>query len=430
MTLHIGIDLGTSGCRASAINGAGNLIDTEQAPLPPSTQSFHGAYEQRPEDWWQTLDDLLRSLLQRLPNDRIDSFTVDGTSSTLLLCDPNGTPLTPGLMYNDQRATEEAALIHQVAPSESGAHGPSASLAKLLWLLKHATFPSPPRYALHQADWISNRLSGDFGHSDENNALKLGYDPRARRWPAWISTLPLSTSLLPVVHPVGAPYATLRPALMQRWGIEQHQPIQIHVGTTDSVAAAIAAGVQQPGDAVTSLGSTLVLKIVSDTPIFSPEHGIYSHRLGGRWLVSGASNAGGAVLLQHFSLQEIEALTPLLNPDRPTGLNFYPLPSTGERFPIADPDLQPRLEPQPQERHLFLQATLEGLTRIEQMGYRKMVELGAPAPTQILTAGGGSNNPAWTKLRQQALSVPVLQAQQPEASYGAALIPLNKLFTH
>lgn len=422
MTLHIGIDLGTSGCRVSAVDGGGNLIDSEQTPLPPSTQPFHNAHEQQPEDWWQALNGLLQSTLQRLPNEPIDSFVVDGTSSTLLLCDQNGSPLTPGVMYNDQRATEEADLIHQIAPSESGAHGPSASLAKLLWLLEHSSFSQPPRHALHQADWISNRLAGTFGHSDENNALKLGYDPRTRRWPAWISTLPLSASLLPAVHPIGTPYATLRPALMQRWDIEQNQPIQIRAGTTDSVAAAIAAGAQHPGDAITSLGSTLVLKIVSNTPIFSPEHGIYSHRLGDRWLVSGASNAGGSTLLQHFSLQEIEALTPLLNPDHSTGLNFYPLPSTGERFPIADPTLQPHLEPQPKERHLFLQAILEGLTRIEQMGYRKMVDLGAPPPTRVLTAGGGSNNPAWTKFREQALSIPVLQAQQPEASYGAALL--------
>ena len=35
---------------------------------------------------------------------------------------------------------------------------------------------------LHQADWISGRLAAHYGITDENNALKLGYDPVYRVW--------------------------------------------------------------------------------------------------------------------------------------------------------------------------------------------------------------------------------------------------------
>ena len=80
---------------------------------------------------------------------------------------------------------------------------------------------------------------------------------------------------------------------------------------------------------MTSLGSTLVLKLVSDRPVFSPAHGVYSHRLGDLWLTGGASNSGGAVLAQYFSADELRALTPLLKPDVPTGLDYYPLPGHG-----------------------------------------------------------------------------------------------------
>jgi sugar (pentulose or hexulose) kinase len=63
-------------------------------------------------------------------------------------------------------------------------NSPSSSLAKALWLL--AGLRPAAGHLLHQADWVLGRLSGRFGISDENNALKLGYDPVGRCWPAWL----------------------------------------------------------------------------------------------------------------------------------------------------------------------------------------------------------------------------------------------------
>lgn len=51
-------------------------------------------------------------------------------------------------------------------------------------------------------------------------------------------------------------------------------------GTTDSIAAFVAAGVSQPGEAVTSLGSTLAVKLLSEQRVDDAAYGVYSHRLG------------------------------------------------------------------------------------------------------------------------------------------------------
>jgi sugar (pentulose or hexulose) kinase len=40
----------------------------------------------------------------------------------------------------------------------------------------------------------------------------------------------------------------------------------------------------------------------------------------------------------------------------------------------------------------------------------------------VFTAGGGSSNPAWRKIREHKLGVPVVIAEHSEASYGAALL--------
>ena len=53
----------------------------------------------------------------------------------------------------------------------------------------------------------------------------------------------------------------------------------------DSIAAFLAADVRKPGEAVTSLGSSLVVKLLSEMRVDNADYGIYSHRLGDLWLV-------------------------------------------------------------------------------------------------------------------------------------------------
>jgi len=411
--LYIGIDFGTPGCRACVIDADARLQAEVAVPLPDPV-----GQQQDPEAWWDALGTNLDRLVSRIPPQRVAAIAVDGTSATLLLCAADGTPLGPALMYNNARASAAAARVAQVAPADCAAHGPSASLAKLLYL-QSLPASAAARFALHQADWITGRLCGRFGITDENNALKLGFDPVARGWPDWLDRLGVPREWLPEVLPPGQPVGTLAPTLALRWGLGEST--RIISGTTDSTAGFIATGAG-PGEAVTALGSTLVLKVCSDRPVFAPEYGVYSHRLGEHWLVGGASNSGGAVLRRYFPDRDIERLTQLLRPDRPTGLDYYPLPATGERFPENNPQLAPRLAPRPADDAVFFQGILEGITAIEQRGYRLLESLGAPWPQRIYTVGGGAANAAWRIMRATALGIPVEAAQHQQAAYGAALL--------
>lgn len=382
-------------------------------PLPEP-----GGQEQDPEIWWGVLDANLARLMTRIPAEHVAAIAVDATSGTLLLCDAGGIPLRPALMYHHASATAEARRIAGIAPPDCAAHGPTASLAKLLYL-QAAPASRIARFALHQADWITGRLCDRYGVTDENNALKLGYDPLKRRWPDWLDRLGVPRELLPAVIPPGQTVGALAPALALRWGLDT--ATRIVSGTTDSTAGFLATGAG-PREAVTALGSTLVLKVCSDRPVFAPDHGVYSHRLGEHWLVGGASNSGGAVLHRYFSDHQIQQLSRAVQPDTPTGLDYYPLPATGERFPENNPDLEPRLEPRPADDAVFFQGILEGLTAIELRGYRLLESLGAPWPERIYTVGGGAVNEAWRDMRAHALGVPVEVAPHQQAAYGAALL--------
>jgi sugar (pentulose or hexulose) kinase len=415
---YVGIDLGTSGCRASALSPSGELLGSAAVPLPASVSDDAGTSEQDPEAWWRGVCQVLRELRETVCG-RPAGLAVDGTSGTLLLTDGEGRPLTPGLMYDDTRSRSALARVADIAPPSAPVHNPASSLAKLTWLAERG-LPAGAAHARHQAEWITGRLSGDFAWGDENNALKLGYDPLLGRWPEWLENSPLPTGLLPRVVPVGQRIGTVCAATAAVTGLSLDTPI--YAGTTDSSAAALAAGLEDNGDALTSLGSTLVLKIVSPRPVTSPQHGVYSHRLFGRWLVGGASNSGGGVLRRYFSDEDIERLTRSVDANRPTGLRYYPLPGLGERFPENDPDKAPCLDPRPADDAAFFQGILEGITRIEQQGFQVLHELGAPAARRVFTSGGGTRNPGWQAIRRRVLGIPVLPAVHGEPSVGAAMI--------
>lgn len=418
--LYLGIDLGTSGCRAMVIDAHGEVLDGARVALPAPRRD--GARcEQDPELWWQAVCEVLHLLARQLPLDQVDAVVIDGTSGTLLLCDDDGTPLAPALMYNDSRARDEAARIAAVAPAESAAHGPSSALSKLLYLQRE----HGPARALSQAEWLAGRLIGRYDCGDENNCLKLGYDVIARRWPAWLAQLRIAEQCLPRVVPAGTDIGRVAPRIAERLGLAPQT--RVLAGTTDSTAAFIATGACEVGDAVTSLGSTLVMKVISERPVFSPAHGVYSHRLGERWLAGGGSNSGGAVLLHYFTRAELDAMTPRLDPERPTGLDYYPLLVPGERFPVSDPQLAPRLTPRAPEPLQFFQAMLEGMTAIEATAYRLLAALGAPYPTSVRSAGGGAANVAWSRMRAQALGVTVTTPVHTEAAYGAALLAAGRV---
>jgi len=407
VTTALGIDFGTSGARAIALGPRGNILASARCPLADPTH---------PQAWAAALWQLLEAIPLEV-RQQVQRVAIDGTSATVLLVNLQGEPLSPVLLYNDDRAYPYLQALEGIVPPHHLVLSATSSLAKVLWLQAH--YPPDQGYLLHQADWLAFLLHGQVGVSDWHNALKLGYDPAAETYPDWFShpTLAPLQPLLPRVvapgTPIGAPTAAA-----QAKGLPA--TCRICAGTTDSIAAFLASGAQQVGEAVTSLGSTLVLKLLSEQPVQDQAAGIYSHRLGDRWLVGGASNCGAAILAKFFTPEELVSLSRLMNPQQPTGLDYYPLLRRGERFPINDPHLEPRLEPRPQERHLFLQGLLESLSRIEQQGYQQLQHLGASPLQRVWTAGGGAQNPAWLAIRQQLLGVPVAVSPQTEAAYGAA----------
>jgi len=407
----LGIDFGTSGARCCVIDAGGTIVAED-------ARDFGNLDEyERAGIWREALWDLVAALPPPIRT-QLSDIALDGTSGTVLACDEELSPRHPPLLYNDDRAVEEAALIAKTAVPGHPAAAVTSGLAKTLWLKKRLGLTGARLY-LNQADWLSGLLTGRVGMTDYHNALKMGLDLDELKWPAWVEYL-ADVDYLPVPVAPSARLATVSRPRARYLGV--NPGCMVHAGTTDSIAAFLAAGVTRSGDAVTSLGSTLVLKLLSDTPVESTEHGVYSHWFGSRWLAGGASNAGGAVLRQFFDDRQLAALSEKIDPTVASPLDYLPLPRAGERFPVNDPQLSPRLTPRPADDAEFLHGLLESLARIEARGYGLLTDLGASPVRRVETAGGGAQNLVWTRIRQRLLGVPVARAAHTEAAYGAALL--------
>lgn len=409
-TFYLGLDFGTSGARACVLDEDGAIAHEDRI-------AYCDAAGQTPEDWREALHNLLRRLPAPVAA-QLKRIAVDATSGTVLLCDDELQPVSPALLYHDSRARAQADDLKELAPAGHSVCSASSGLAKFLWLTQHSELDNAAHF-LHQADWLSALLTGSGGSSDYHNALKSGYDVEQLCWPAWVKHLP-HAHLLPQVLAPGSLIAEISPALAEHFNI--NPACTIHAGTTDSIAAFIAADVHQPGEAVTSLGSTLVLKLLSTTRVEDARYGVYSHRYGDLWLAGGASNAGGGVLRQYFSDAQLIELSQHMVASCDSPLDYYPLPRPGERFPHNDPNLAPRLTPRPADDVEFLHGLLQGLSRIEAEGYARLAELGATPLQSVTSCGGGASNPAWQQMRARLLGVPVSQARHTEAALGTALL--------
>ena len=421
--------------------------------------------------WWKAIETLFQGASPIIDLLTIQSICVSGTSASCLLVDRTTHQWTRRpRMYNYDvvvEAPEEGTtttttttaahramdLLDKHAPARHTARARTGSLAKLLtWALEEQHPLSPNECLCHQSDYISMLLTGQTSpmQSDWHNCLKLGYDVRERKWPEWLlgclqdAGIKDPTTVLPwkVVAP-GERLGTVDKNMAAKLGLNPGTIVA--GGTTDSNAAFFAAAGTTPslGTAVTSLGSTLAMKQLSEVYVEDSSRGVYSHRFpnfqnpdADSWLVGGASNVGCAILRQlEFTNDELKELSAEIDPNTDSPLNFYPLTKVGERFPVADPGKEPLLGPVPQSRKEYLHGLLQSIGDVEREGFSILQELGAPPPSIVYTCGGGSNNEMWSQLRQRRLrerfpesEINVTKATCTEASFGAALLAAASTF--
>ncbi len=426
--LVAGVDLGTQGVRVILADAGGNVVAQATQALPVTPATGDGTFEQDPEQWWTAAADGLRAAIAQISDSmRLQALTVTATSGTLCLLDREGDPVRPALMYSDQRAQNEAALLNHVGSALISRVGyrfnASFSLPKLLWVQRREphTFAAT-RFFAHAADLLVGRLTGEYGVSDWSHALKSGYDLIEECWPDFIKDkFGLPGDRFPQVVPPGTLIGRVTAAAAETTGLPSGLPVI--AGMTDGCTAQIAGGANEPGQWLSVLGTTLGLKGVTRRLLRDPQGRIYSHRHpAGIWLPGGASSTGGEVLAHRFAGADLAALDRQAEALTPGDLVCYPLERVGERFPFVNPEARGFVLGNPTTPAELYTACLEGVGYLERLAYATLIDLGATVAGPIRMAGGGARSRVWLQIRANILNRPLVVPRQTEAAFGAAIL--------
>lgn len=425
----IGIDVGTQGTRIVLVNQLGEL-------LAASSRDFDLAkefrQEQSPLDWWTNCIEMLSDLLQHQTGDQIKknlvAISVTSTSGTVIPLDSQNKPIYPAIMYSDPRSKKQGEKCQQVAKQyvKNGYTGFNASsgISKICWFME--TFPgkcADIALWIHASDYIVGQLCGDYHTTDFTNALKSGFDLTTLQWPEYITNqLGIQADWLQNVVPSGTVVGQLTDELVGKLGVP---PLAVVVGMTDGCASQIASGAVNPGDWNTTIGTTLVIKGVTQNQVIDPEGRVYSHRHPeGYWMPGGASNTGADWIALDFSVG-LDELNKQAERYMPTGSLAWPLKQLGERFPIVSPQAR-GFAVNSVDRNLQYTANLEGVAFIERLAYEIIEELSGEKVKAVYAAGGGSNSDAWLKIRASVLKVKIYKCTQASGAFGAAVMAACK----
>ena len=279
---------------------------------------------------------------------------------------------------------------------------------------------------IHAADFVTGKLSNYWGITDYTNAFKSGYDVSDYYWPEYLYTyLPLKKEWFPEVVASGTVIGNIAADFAEELGLRSN--VQITAGITDGCASQIASGAINPGEWNTTIGTTMVIKGVTNRQVPDPLGRLYSHRHpAGYWMPGGASNTGADWVTNEFA-DDLANLNLEAAELIPTSYIAYPLQQQGERFPFMAPQAQGFVPPGLTKAERFT-AGMEGVAYIERYAYELISYLSGENVNAVFTAGGASNSDTWLKIRANVFNKPIYKMKHVSGAVGAAVLAASKTY--
>lgn len=438
--VSLGIDLGTSGLKAVALNAAGTVMaeDTQSYPLLTPQP---GWTEQHPQDWLSAAAAALSalSLTLRTQGAQPVALGLSGQMHGLVSLDAHGDVLRPAPLWNDQRTGAQVAFIEQRIPraelvARTGNRAVTGfQLPKLLWLreAEPAVF-ARMRHALLPKDYLGYVLTGEFA-TEPSDASGVGALNLARG--TWDEDVLRAVDLDPALLPPVRRSTDIMGSLCREWAARTGLPegLPVVAGGGDNAAAGIALGLtsERPEVGSLSLGTSGVIfaPLVSPTPDPDGRVHLFAHADGGYHLLGVTLASAGAlrwlqdVVAPGTSVDQlIEEATGVRAGAE--GVTFLPY-LAGERSPLMNPEARGAftgLSLAHGRAHL-VRAVLEGTACALADAYDVIRPL-APLTT-LLSTGGGARSDLWLGLVSGALGLPVQPTQaRPGAAHGAAILAM------
>ncbi len=437
--LLLGIDVGTTAAKAALFTPDGQLQSVGDSEYSVS-HVRPGWVEQNPEDWWQAVCSAIRQALAQVPNgaERVAGIAVSAQAPTLIALDRSGRPLRPALIWMDRRAEGEVGELNAIFGADNifritGNRTDAFYVAaKLRWLKNHEPEILKQTHMFVQINgYINYRLTHTFT-LDPVHATLLQL--RNYQTDEWHDDLCVACGVEPAQFPDIYPGSTIQGEVTaeaaEATGLRPGIPVM--VGTVDGSAAAVEAGVIQPGSAAEMTGTSTVLLMPTDGNVVESAFIAMPHAIPGKHLLLGAMVASGASLrwfrdefaqleVEQARQQNINVFDLLTAPAKvvnagSNGVIFLPY-MLGERAPIWNTNA----------RGVFfglslatskadmVRAVLEGTA----LALRHNVDVAQSAGlmlNEIRSVGGGTRSDLWNQIKADVLGIPV---RLPQTSVGA-----------
>ena len=436
--LVVGVDIGTTGVKAAAVDDAAVSHGGAEREYPTESP-FPGWSVQDPDVVAAAAAAVVREVTARAgaAGRPIVGVAFSGAMHSLIALAPDGSPLTPSVTWADSRAAPQARRLRDSGEwlalhrrTGTPVH-PMSPLVKLLWFREQQ--PEVWQQAAHWVgikEYVLHRLTGLLV-VDESIASATGlYGLATRDWDAKALGLAgLRREQLPALHATTDVVARLG-ADVAAWGLAAGTPIV--VGASDGVLANLGVNAVAPGVAACSIGTSAAIRGVVRQPSVDDQGRVFCYVLvPGRWVVGGATNNGGNVLrwlarVAGADLADPDAgLTELAATVPPGAEGLLMLPYlSGERAPrwAGDPYGAFLGLTQRHTRAHLARAALEGVCLQLALVLDAMQAAGLEL-AELRATGGFARSPFWRQLLADVLGTPIgFPASEQGSAAGAALL--------
>lgn len=272
--LLLGIDIGTSGCKATILTHDGKVKEQaccEYNLLMPET----GKVELDPSLVYDSVCCVLRKVLADRHNKNVEAICVSSFGEAVIPVDMNGEALHHAIIYLDRRGEEEAEHFRNRCGTEQAlaitgaAIHPMYSIFKIMWFKKHKPeiYQKTWKFFLF-ADYILFRL-GARPHVDYSLAARtMAFDVVKKEWSDVIlSAAEIERDKFPEPVQSGTIVGSLSGSFQREYGLSDH--VALVAGGHDQPCAALGAGAIQNGIAVDGLGTTECITPSFEAPVIS-----------------------------------------------------------------------------------------------------------------------------------------------------------------
>lgn len=415
-------DLGASSLRLAMIDADGNTLAADARNL--ATHADGPRREQDARTWWQGFSQMAPSLLDLAG--RPSAIVLTGGTRTQVLVDDRGEPLSPAIMWDDHRATDQANRLSGELHRQGNPLNAFHPAARLAWLARHqGAEVAAAEAVLQPKDFLLRRLAGTACGDTVSNWMLMDGD---RYDDELIAATGFPATKLPALHEPAASVGVVA------GDVADHRlaGVPLLCGAMDTWCCALALGTWQ-ADAVYNLsGTSEVVGVTRDHVVY--HDGVLTVPWGnGLWHLGGPSQCGGTTLRWAQSVLGLpdESLDTLLagchvDADTPLFLPYL----DGERTPWWDTSLTGAwqgLRSQHRAGDLLL-AVVEG---IAQHGHAILEAAGealpATDPSPVMLGGGLARSDRWCQLRADVLGRPVVRGADEPGLAGAAMLAMTAL---